>query len=336
MSTPTLMSNTGCRRLGSRFLLCLISFFVGCTFAVNFISTTECSKSSHRVISSTENSKDLKREAAKKVLVAVILSAPDNVIKRHALRRTWLSLTNQETTKYYFVLGSKGIVGKEEEMLLTEERHYSDMLILPDVEEGYDVLTKKLLSSFTWLTKNLEFDFLLKVDDDSFVDVRTLIRELTRKEDNKKLYWGYFNGRAKIQLRGKWQEENWNLCDRYLPYARGGGYIISKQLVHYIAQNAMLLNVYKNEDVSVGAWLAPLNITRIHDVRFDTEWASRGCSNDYLITHPHDVAAVYKLHEDLTDSGRLCKLEFQKRPAYNYDWNVLPSQCCKNLVVKTG
>lgn len=37
--------------------------------------------------------------------------------------------------------------------------------------------------------------------------------------------------------------------------------------------------------MSVGAWLAGLKIKYVHDPRFDTEWQSRGCSNEYLITH---------------------------------------------------
>lgn len=169
------------------------------------------------------------------------MSAPDNVIKRHALRLTWLSLVNHEVAKYYFVIGSKQVAENNENVLLTEESHYSDLLILPDVEEGYDLLTTKLLASFSWMSKHLDFEFLLKVDDDSYVDIRQLVRELSRKTDTKNLYWGYFNGHAQVKQKGKWAEQNWNLCDHYLPYARGGGYILSRRLVHYLGENAKLL-----------------------------------------------------------------------------------------------
>ncbi len=66
--------------------------------------------------------------------------------------------------------------------------------------------------------------------------------------------------------------QSWALCDLYLPYATGGGYLLGSQLVAYLAENAHHLTRFFNEDVSVGAWLAPLNITRVHDTRFDTEW----------------------------------------------------------------
>lgn len=92
-------------------------------------------------------------------------------------------------------------------------------------------------------------------------------------------------------------------------------------------------SIYKNEDVSVGAWLAPLNVTRVHDPRFDTEWASRGCSNQHLITHPQEVSEIYKLHESLSNNGFMCQHESMKRRAYDYDWTVLPSQCCRRPIV---
>uniref|UniRef100_A0A914RJR2 Hexosyltransferase n=1 Tax=Parascaris equorum TaxID=6256 RepID=A0A914RJR2_PAREQ len=41
----------------------------------------------------------------------------------------------------------------------------------------------------------------------------------------------------------------------------------------------------RSEDVSVGAWLAGLDVRYVHDPRFDTEFRSRGCNNEYIITH---------------------------------------------------
>lgn len=55
---------------------------------------------------------------------------------------------------------------------------------------------------------------------------------------NMSLYWGYFHGNAKIKTSGKWKESDWIVCDRYVPYALGGGYILSKSLITYMARNA--------------------------------------------------------------------------------------------------
>ncbi|KAK3932846.1 Beta-1,3-galactosyltransferase 6 [Frankliniella fusca] len=333
-STPPFLSKVKPYRLGTHIFVCCLCFFVGCSFALCFISTSDCSKSDDDVALIKTDDKFISQKAAKNsLLLIMILSAPDHVEKRHALRRTWLSLLNHDDhhVKYLFAIGNKELLEPELNNLRTEHQHYQDLLILPEVQDNYNLLTNKLLASLTWAENNLKFEFLLKVDDDSYVNIRHFMNELMKKKDIEKLYWGYFNGRAQVHQKGKWKETGWNLCDRYLPYARGGGYVISRQLVHYLSKNSMLLNKFKNEDVAVGAWLAPLNVTHVHDTRFDTEWASRGCSNQYLITHPQEISEIYKMHETLTNSGRLCQLEFEKRSAYNYDWSVLPSQCCKNL-----
>ena len=59
-------------------------------------------------------------------------------------------------------------------------------------------------------------------------------------------------GAAHVKTSGQWAEPNFHLCDRYLPYARGGGYVITTDLVEYILQNKHLLQIYNSEDVTVG------------------------------------------------------------------------------------
>ena len=41
-------------------------------------------------------------------------------------------------------------------------------------------------------------------------------------------------------------------------------------LVGFIARSADMLQLYNSEDVSVGVWLAPVALNRVHDIRFDT------------------------------------------------------------------
>ena len=43
--------------------------------------------------------------------------------------------------------------------------------------------------------------------------------------------------------------------------------------------------MWNSEDISVGGWLGPVRVNRVHSTRFDTEAKSRGCQNSYLITH---------------------------------------------------
>ena len=123
----------------------------------------------------------------------------------------------------------------------------------------------------------------------------------------------------------------------YLPYALGGGYVLSRQLVNYIVINAPLLQSYQSEDVSLGVWLAPLNINRHHDIRFDTEYQSRGCIDSFLIQHkqsPLDMRAKYRSLQSLE---RLCSSgEIEHHLAYDYNWKVPPTRCCVRNVTMTS
>lgn len=88
--------------------------------------------------------------------------------------------------------------------------------------------------------------------------------------------------------------------------------------------------LYNSEDVSVGLWLAPIaNIERKHDVRFDTEYRSRGCSNQYLVTHKQSNQDMRKLHEYYSKTGNLCAQEISNFLGYQYNWTVPPSRCCE-------
>ena len=215
-------------------------------------------------------------------LIIFILSAPSNRDRRGVIRNTWLKLMDRVggddlptfVVRHYFIVGNFELELNVENSLKLEQSTYDDILILP-MKDGYNNLTEKVLKSFVWLKGQmdvgLDFKYVLKCDDDSFVRVDDLVRELKHldviylKSDihdlrkindnsspyvrvniqsnnlqskNRELHWGYFKGNAQIKSSGKWKETAWILCDTYLPYAIGGGYILSKSLVTYLARNA--------------------------------------------------------------------------------------------------
>ena len=55
------------------------------------------------------------------------------------------------------------------------------------------------------------------------------------------------------------------------------------------------LQKWNSEDISVGAWLAPVGPNRIHSSRFDTESESRGCSNSYIVTHKQVIITIIRV-----------------------------------------
>lgn len=354
--------------------IALFSFFLGCLLTINLtpIDKTCIIDNTDREYNIMKNSKLKNPE-----LVVLIFSAPKNLAKRNVIRETWLILNDSKLGsgvkyrfKHYFVIGSMGLSSDQVLHLSAEQSQYNDILILP-LYDSYKNLTEKVLRSFEWLDGQFEYGlvykYVLKCDDDTFVNLNSLLIEIPKMEytlansnlqfplnlppdklnhfitinmqandktanilvQNMSLYWGYFHGSAKVKTSGKWKESDWITCDRYVPYALGGGYMLSKNLVTFIGKNADYLRTFKSEDVSVGLWLSPINnVIRIHDIRFDTEWTTRGCKNYYLVTHSISPEDMANMHENLKNNKQLCVQEEEKRKYYLYDWSALPSQCC--------
>jgi len=254
-------------------------------------------------------------------LTVFVVSAPDNKEKRDVLRRTWLSVCAPPECIFRFVIGTAQLSGN-----VIPDLTSADMLQLPKLKDSYHALTQKVGLSLAWIDENIDTEFVLKADEDTFVNLPKLLEVL--KQYGPDLYMGYFSGRARVKKTGPWAEPKWNICDYYLPNARGGGYVLGRNAVSFIARNIDSLTIWNNEDVSVGGWLGPLPLNRVHMVEFDTEASSRGCSNRYIVTHKQDPEMITEKWKNLQRDGKICSEEFQKKSGYVYDWNVPPSQCC--------
>lgn len=313
------LRSLGLARFYRRFIVVAICVFVVVWLVVMFSCLPDASS----------DLKNVRGQKVKKFLVVVILSSPTSYKAREAIRRTWFNLVALEQLSIVrlFAIGERDLPVEVREKVLEENYGFRDLLLLPDLVDSYANLTNKVVQSFQWINAQLDFDFVLKLDDDSFARLDLIYKEL-RDIKSERYYWGFFSGNARVKRVGKWAEKKWIMCDRYLPYARGGGYALSSDLVQYIADNAKLLQTFLSEDVSVGAWLGPLDIQRVHDERFDTEYISRGCNNSYLVTHKQDPDALFNKYKQLQIDGKLCKEEFRTKASYAYNWNVQPSDCC--------
>lgn len=260
-------------------------------------------------------------------LVVLITTGPKYTERRSIIRSTWL-VKHDSDVLALFVVGTSGLSVEDMQNLNTEQTRHKDLLLLSELKDSYENLTLKLIHMYSWLDQNVEFKFVLKADDDTFARL-DLIKEELKSREASRLYWGFFSGRGRVKSAGKWREGSWELCDYYLPYALGGGYILSSDLVRYVRLNAAYFKTWQSEDVSLGAWLAPVDVKRTHDPRFDTEYKSRGCNNKYLVTHKQSLEDMLEKHQTLQRDGRLCKEEVKLRLSYVYDWSVPPSQCCQ-------
>lgn len=210
---------------------------------------------------------------------------------------------------------------------------HKDMILLPDVSDEHQTLSYRTLRSFRYVTRDKSRDFLyvLKCDDDSFVNLLAITKELSHRTTDTAFFWGQFLGAGGIITEGPYAEFSWSVCDTYLPYALGGGYVLSMDLVRQVAKNAPFLKVYKNEDVSVGAWLAPYNIDHVFDVRFNTGAVTKGCKRSYTLIHRVNTTQMYSYVDAVLEKGYICtnKNHWFVWHGYRYNWKVKPSKCCR-------
>jgi hypothetical protein len=126
------------------------------------------------------------------VFVAVI-SAPDNFDKRNRIRRTWR--THLSNVSYYHnssmvVAGFAFILGMTDsnatQSKIQEESQTHGDLIQIEMADFYRNLSLKVAGLFNWLYRHCHqrIDFLLKVDDDVYVNVRNLA-QFVRSHNNR-------------------------------------------------------------------------------------------------------------------------------------------------------
>ncbi len=136
----------------------------------------------------------IRRTNASGLFVAVI-SAPDHFDKRNLIRRTWLRQLQKPSKNRSVILTGHGfILGltkdfKIQERIQAESDKFRDILQI-DMMDNYFNLTLKDVGLLNWLKDHCRVDFVLKVDDDIFVNVRNLISSMKPLHPLEKSVYG--------------------------------------------------------------------------------------------------------------------------------------------------
>ncbi|KAK2148401.1 hypothetical protein LSH36_500g03059 [Paralvinella palmiformis] len=111
------------------------------------------------------------------------------------------------------------------------------------------------------------FQFLLKTDDDCYLNTARIINELSQLQQDglsERIWWGRFRHNWAVETHGKWSERDYT-APVYPKFACGAGYVISQDVVLWLASNADQLYAYQGEDVSMGIWLSAIHPYYIDD-----------------------------------------------------------------------
>ena len=204
-------------------------------------------------------------------LFVAVMVRPSGFDRRDVIRKTWyrdFTGKHSSQTQLRFFVGTHGLSKELLNTLQNEQALNHDIVMLDQFVDSYKNLTRKTMLTMKWTAQNVNFTYYLKCDDDSYPLLHRIIAELQQRRQVNRLYWGHFFVYHYVKHKGKNIDRDWFLTDQYTPFAIGGAYILSGDLVHLIVGLEQCVQYYPNEDVSIGLWLAPYQIERKHDYRF--------------------------------------------------------------------
>ncbi|XP_042651704.1 UDP-GalNAc:beta-1,3-N-acetylgalactosaminyltransferase 2 isoform X3 [Tyto alba] len=193
---------------------------------------------------------------------------------------------------------------EKEDALLKEESSTYDDIVFVDVIDTYRNVPAKLLNFYRWTVESTSFDLLLKTDDDCYIDLEAVFNRIMQKKlDRPNIWWGNFRLNWAVDRTGKWQELEYP-SPAYPAFACGSGYVISKDIVQWLASNSERLKTYQGEDVSMGIWMAAVGPKRYQDSLWLCE---KTCESGMLSSpqySPQELRELWRLKELCGDPCR--------------------------------
>ena len=141
---------------------------------------------------------------------------------------------------------------------MKEMATYNDVALV-DHKERPRALTNMTITMMKWASDNVNFTYMMKCDDDTYVYVDNVISKLKGQQLIKMMYIAIGSVMRSRKLR--WSDPTWDLGNTYMPYALRGGYILSSDFVVMLAEQADYLKWHPNEDTA-GSWLVPYEYER--------------------------------------------------------------------------
>lgn len=212
------------------------------------------------------------------IIIGVLSSGSgEGPIRRHSIRSTW----GYRRTDIFFIVAGPWYDIEQ------EYNDYEDLLWI-DKDEVYvtdtSVLTFKTESFIAVVYKHvLNYSYLLKTDDDSYVNISKLYNALLTDEPTQGTdYWGKCNDGGWKPHRNhdiRWQKK-WYISyetypePSYPPYCQGAGFALSQNFLDCVVGDEHLARIryMPNEDVAIGLLAERCNIKPFDDARVWIRW----------------------------------------------------------------
>uniref|UniRef100_A0A0D9Y1E4 Galectin domain-containing protein n=1 Tax=Leersia perrieri TaxID=77586 RepID=A0A0D9Y1E4_9ORYZ len=217
-----------------------------------------------------------------------ILSATNHFAERMSIRKSWMQFPaiqlGSVVARFFVALSHRKEINAA---LKKEAEYFGDVVILPFIDR-YELVVLKTVAICEFGVQNVTAEYIMKCDDDTFVRLDVVLKQISVYNRTMPLYLGNLNLLHRPLRHGKWAVtyEEWPESV-YPPYANGPGYVISIDIARDIVSRHAnhSLRLFKMEDVSMGMWVEDFNTTipvqYIHSWRF----CQFGCVHNYFTAH---------------------------------------------------
>ncbi|XP_044757364.1 UDP-GalNAc:beta-1,3-N-acetylgalactosaminyltransferase 1-like isoform X2 [Coccinella septempunctata] len=245
-------------------------------------------------------------------LLIIVTSAPSHKNLRLAIRDTWGSATLTREIDIAFLLGythNKSI----EESLLMEQTIYGD-LIRASFIDTYDNMTLKTITMLHWANKFCSnAKFLLKADDDTFININRLMLYMGYIPEGKDALYGHLledqppcrDVSSKYYL--SFEQYEYEILPTFLS---GSSYLLPMHVTEKLLLNAQRRPLFKLEDIFLSGFIAgDLGIPLIHTSMFNHLELSKKSYcylRSFISVHYVDVKQQYDLWQILLYPEKYC------------------------------
>ncbi|XP_073468169.1 beta-1,3-galactosyltransferase 5-like [Aquarana catesbeiana] len=208
------------------------------------------------------------------LLLILVTSKPDHHDSRKAIRRTWASPTERTTDKWQVVFLVGQTLDVELDWRIHNEQKANDDILMGDYLDSYRNLTLKVMHGMKWAVDRCRPRYILKTDDDCFVNTHYLPSFLRdRGHGTGHLYVGSVVPEQKrVVVRdplSKWYVSYREYEPRVYPaYANGIGYIVSFYTAKSILRAARTVPPIPVEDAYLGILAERAKIRLLTSARF--------------------------------------------------------------------
>ena len=240
-----------------------------------------------------ENIDRLKINSSRFKLVVLVSTHALHTGRRKLIRYYWGNHSRWTTPFQWKVIFVTGFFSSFQKIQLHAEADtYKDTLI-ESVEEDFYTLSFKVMLGLKWVQANLKYDFLLKCDDDVFVNIDRLMRLLLTTRDQ---YFGQKMEFQPVEREGRYGvsvEEHPSPI--YDPFCSGGGFVLSHLTVSRMIPFFNWVNPLKIDDAYIGKIVTKAGIKAIHYGGFSMY--NFGClfEKHLIVSHPVKEERCMKL-----------------------------------------